>query len=107
MEQIIDIMQGILKAAGVIGAGVLLGSAAFTIWDAIAEKIAHKQIRRQLVARALQNKAFDSEELIREADKLMHDDKESDNARDFAKRVYIIGRTAREAQAEQEEEDDD
>lgn len=106
MEQIIDILQGLLKAAGVIGGGVLLGAAAFTIWDAIAEKNVHKQIRRQLLTRAVQNKAFDSEELIREADKLMHDDKESDDAREFAKRVYIIGRTAQEAQEEAEDDEE-
>lgn len=105
MEQIIDMLRGILIAAGALGAGVLLGAAAFMIWDAVAEKMVHKRIRRQLLARALQNKAFCSEELIREADKLAHDDKESDDAREFAKRVYIIGRTAQLAQVEDEGEE--
>lgn len=105
MEQIKDILQGLLTSAGVLGGGILLGSAAFMIWDAIAEKIAHKQIHRQILARALQNKAFCSEELIREADKLAHDDKESDDAREFAKRVYVIGRTAQLAQEEDDDEE--
>lgn len=107
MEQITDILQGLLRAAGVLGAGVLLGAAAFMIWDAVAEKMVHKRIRRQLLARALQNKAFCSEELIREADKLAHDDKESDDAREFAKRVYVIGRNAQAAQAAQQEGKDE
>lgn len=99
-----DILQGVLKTAGVLGGGILLGSAAFMIWDAVAEKMVHERIRRQLLARAMQNKAFDSEELIREADKLAHDDKESDDAREFARRVYIIGRTAQLAQEENQDD---
>lgn len=104
MEQITDILQGLLRAAGALGGGVLLGAAAFTICDAVAEKIFHKRLRRQLLNIAMQNKAFCSEELIREADKLAHDDKESDDAREFAKRVYIIGRTAQLAQEDDDEE---
>lgn len=92
-------------AAGVLGAGVLLGATIFMIYDAVAEKMAHKRIRRQLLARALQNKAFCNEDLIREADKLAHDDKESDDAREFAKRVYVIGRTAQMAQEDEDDEE--
>lgn len=75
--------------------------------DIIASRLFHRRIHKLLKQQALTNGAFNSEELMLEADKLMHDDKESDNARDFAKRVYIIGRTAKMAQEEQEEEDDD
>lgn len=105
MEQITDILQGLLRAAGAIGGGVLIGAAAFTICDAVAERLARKRIRRQLLDIAMQNKAFCSEELIREADKLAHDSKESDDAREFAKRVYIIGRTAQLAQVEDDDEE--
>ena len=72
--------------------------------DTIESRLFHRRIHKLLKQQALTNGAFNSEELMLEADKLMHDDKESDNARDFAKRVYIIGRTAKMAQ---EEEDDD
>jgi hypothetical protein len=70
--------------------------------DTIESRLFHKRIHKLLKQQALTNGAFNSEELMLEADKLMHDDKESDNARDFAKRVYIIGRTARAAQEEEE-----
>lgn len=104
MEQITDTLQGILRAAGALGGGVLLGVTVFMIYDAVAEKMVHKRIRRELLTRAMQNKAFCSEELIREADKLMHDEKESEDAREFAKRVYVIGRTAQAAKEEGEDE---
>lgn len=78
--------------------GWLLGIGCVSSTSAIAERIARKRISRELLERALKNRAFNSEELIREADKLAHDDNESDNARDFAKRVYIVGRVAQEAQ---------
>lgn len=84
--------------------GVLAGIGAYTAKEAIADRFAHKRIRRYLLEKMIEDKPFDSEELIREADKLMHDDKESDDARDFARRVYIIGRTAQAAQEEEEDE---
>lgn len=92
-------------AAGAFGGGVLLGVAAFTIYEAVAEKMARRRIHRELLERAIKNKAFCSEELIREADKLAHDDKESDDAREFAKRVYVIGRTAQMTQQEDKDEE--
>lgn len=76
--------------------GILAGFGAYWAKEAIAEAIMHKRIRRSLMRSFEENRPFASEELIREADKLMHDDNESDSAREFAKRVYIIGRTAQE-----------
>ena len=74
------------------------------IADIIAEKKHRKKVHKELLKRALDNECFAGEELIREADMLMHDEDESEIARDFARRVYLIGRTAREAKMEQEEE---
>ena len=70
------------------------------IIDIIAGKIDRKKTHKKLVEKALENECFASEELIREADMMMHDDSESDMARDFARRVYLIGRTAQEAKEE-------
>ena len=72
------------------------------IYDQAERIIFHRRIHKTLKQQALTNGAFNSEELMLEADKLAHDEKESDNARDFAKRVYIIGRTAKMAQEEDE-----
>lgn len=85
---------------GTIALSALTGAEVGKIIQEIRIK---KQINQKLYERFEKNKPFASEELIREADKLMHDDNESDNARDFAKRVYIIGRTA---QAHQEDKND-
>ena len=80
---------------------------ALIIEDLIAEKIHKKKIHKKLVEKALQNECFAGDELILEADRLMHDETQSFEAQDFARRVYLIGRTAREAQEETEEENDD
>lgn len=74
--------------------GILGGILAFVTWDITVDKIAHKRIRTWSKEQALKNRAFATDELMLEADKLMHDENESDNAREFAKRVYIIGRVA-------------
>jgi hypothetical protein len=85
-----DILTAAVPALGV----VLLG---LVIYDTIADRIFHRRLHKMLKQQALTNGAFNSEELMLEADKLMHDEEESDNARDFARRVYIIGRTAKSA----------
>lgn len=90
-----DIAATMLQCTAYFCFGVLGGIGIFTIMDAIADKRAHRKIRRSIEKRFAENRPFASEELILEADKIMHDDNESDNARDFAKRVYIIGRTAK------------
>ena len=90
-----DIAATILECVAYFCFGILGGIGVFTIMDAIADKRVHRKIRRSIEKRFAENRPFASEELILEADKIMHDDKESDNARDFAKRVYIIGRTAK------------
>lgn len=95
-----DIAATMLQCTAYFCFGVLGGIGIFTIMDAIADRRVHRKIRRSIEKRFAENRPFASEELILEADKIMHDDNESDNARDFAKRVYIIGRTA------QEDEDD-
>ena len=77
---------------------------ALIITDIIAEKKHRKKVHEELLKRALDNECFAGEELIREADMLMHDEDESEIARDFARRVYLIGRTAQEAKKETEEE---
>lgn len=84
-----------ILTAAVPGLGVILLS--LMLYDKIAERIFHRRLHKMLKQQALTNGAFNSEELMLEADKLMHDEEESDNARDFAKRVYIIGRTAKSA----------
>lgn len=84
--------------------GILAGFGAYCAKEAIADKIVHRRIRRDLLKRFQENRPFASEELMREADKIANDEKESDEAREFAKRVYVIGRTA---QAAQEENQDD
>lgn len=90
-----DIAATILECIAYFSFGLLGGIGIFTIMDAIADKRTHRKIRRSIEKRFAENRPFASEELMREADKIMHDDNESDNARDFAKRVYIIGRTAK------------
>lgn len=95
-----DLAATILECIAYFSFGLLGGIGVFTIMDAIADKRVHRKIRRSIEKRFAENRPFASEELILEADKIMHDDNESDNARDFAKRVYIIGRTA---QPEEEE----
>lgn len=67
------------------------------ISDIIAEKKHRKKVHKEILKRALENECFAGEELIREADMLMHDETQSDEAIDFARRVYLIGRTAQEA----------
>ncbi len=74
--------------------GILGGILAFVTWDFTVDKIAHMRIRTWSKEQALKNRAFATDELMLEADKLMHDENESDAAREFAKRVYIIGRVA-------------
>lgn len=95
----------IFESAAFIAIGVLAGFGAYWAKEAIADKLVHRKIRRNLLKRFQENRPFASEELMREADKIMHDDKESDNARDFAKRVYIIGRTAQMSQEEEDQDD--
>ena len=90
-----DLAATILECVAYFCFGVLGGIGIFTIMDAIADKRAHRRIRRSIEKCFVENRPFASEELMLEADKIMHDDNESDNARDFAKRVYIIGRTAK------------
>lgn len=94
----ITILQVIFYAVPLL-AVVLLG---ILIYDSAEQIVFHKKIHKMLKNQALTNGAFNSEELMLEADKMMHDENESDNARDFAKRVYIIGRTAKMAQEEEE-----
>ena len=77
---------------------------ALIIEDLIAEKIHHKKISKKLLEKALENECFAGEELIREADMLMHDETQSDEAIDFARRVYLIGRTAQEAKEHTEDD---
>lgn len=77
---------------------------ALVIIDIISERKHRKKVHKEILKRALDNECFAGEELIREADMLMHDEDESEIARDFARRVYLIGRTAQEAKTEQEEE---
>ena len=71
--------------------------------DIIADKINKKKVHKKLIEKALQNECFASEELILEADRLMHDESQTFEAIDFARRVYLIGRTAQEAKEETEE----
>lgn len=92
----------IFELTAFIAMGILAGFGAYWAKEAIADKIVHRKIRRDLLKRFQENRPFASEELMREADKIANNEKESDEAREFAKRVYIIGRTA---QAAQEEED--
>lgn len=72
--------------------------------DIIADKNHKKKVHKKLIEKALQNECFASEELILEADRLMHDESQTYEAIDFARRVYLIGRTAQEAKKETEEE---
>lgn len=95
---LITILQIILFAVPIFAAILLC----MLIYDQAERIIFHRRIHKMLKQQALTNGAFNSEELMLEADKLAHDEKESDNARDFAKRVYIIGRTAKMAQEEEE-----
>lgn len=95
---LITILQIILFAVPIFAAILLC----MLIYDQAERIIFHRRIHKKLKQQALTNGAFNSEELMLEADKLAHDEKESDNARDFAKRVYIIGRTAKMAQEEEE-----
>lgn len=95
---LITILQIILFAVPIFAAILLC----MIIYDQAERIIFHKKLHKLLKNQALTNGAFNSEELMLEADKLAHDEKESDNARDFAKRVYIIGRTAKMAQEEEE-----
>lgn len=93
----------IFELAAFVAMGVLAGIGAYCAKEAIAEKIVHERIRRDLLKRFQENRPFASEELMREADKIANDEKESDEAREFAKRVYIIGRTAQAAQEEDQD----
>ena len=72
--------------------------------DIIADKNHKKKIHKKLIEKALQNECFAGEELILEADRLMHDETQSDEAIDFARRVYLIGRTAQEAKEHTEDD---
>lgn len=94
----ITILQVIFYAVPLFAAILLC----MLIYDQAERIVFHRRIHKTLKQQALTNGAFNSEELMLEADKLAHDEKESDNARDFAKRVYIIGRTAKMAQEEEE-----
>lgn len=95
---LITILKIIIVAMPIFSA-ILLG---MIIYDRAERIIFHRKIHKMLKQQALTNGAFNSEELMLEADKMMHDENESENARDFAKRVYIIGRTAKMAQEEEE-----
>ena len=95
---LITILKIIIVAMPIFSA-ILLG---MIIYDQAERIIFHRRIHKMLKQQALTNGAFNSEELMLEADKLAHDEKESDDAREFAKRVYIIGRTAKMAQEEEE-----
>lgn len=95
----LTILQVIICAASLLTA-ILLG---LLIYDSAEQIIFHKKLHKLLKNQALTNGAFNSEELMLEADKMMHDENESDNAREFAKRVYIIGRMAKMAKEEEEE----
>lgn len=94
----ITILQVIFYAVPLLAAVLL----SILIYDSAEQIIFHKKLHKQLRNQALTNGAFNSEELMLEADKMMHDENESDNAREFAKRVYIIGRTAKMAKEEEE-----
>ena len=93
----ITILQVIFYAVPLLAAILL----SILIYDSAEQIIFHKRLHKQLRNQALTNGAFNSEELMLEADKMMHDENESDNAREFAKRVYIIGRTAKMAKEEE------
>lgn len=95
-----NLIATIFELVAFFAMGILAGLGAYCAKEAIADKIVHQRIRRELMARFERNRPFASEELMREADKLANDEKESDEAREFAKRVYIIGRTAQSAQEE-------
>lgn len=97
----------IFNLIAALALGIMAGFGAFAAEEALADKYAHRRIREQLMKRFLINKPFASEELIDEASKIMHDESESEDARDFAKRVYIIGKTAQAAADEYEDDDDD
>lgn len=94
----ITILQVIFYAVPLLAAVLI----SILIYDSAEQVIFHKKLHKQLRNQALTNGAFNSEELMLEADKMMHDENESDNAREFAKRVYIIGRTAKMAKEEEE-----
>lgn len=93
-------MLSIFLAGLAIGMVLLVVLTTVELAWIIQDKITRAKIRKKLVANFEKNTPFSSEELMIEADKIANDEKESDNAREFAKRVYIIGRTA---QAHQEE----
>ena len=76
---------------------------ALVIIDIISERKHRKKVHKEILKRALENECFASEELILEADRLMHDESQTFEAIDFARRVYLIGRTAQEAKKETEE----
>lgn len=95
---LLEIAKIVIVVAPTLAGIVLI----LAIIDSVQEIIFHRRIHKLLKNQALTNGAFNSEELMLEADKLAHDENESDNARDFAKRVYIIGRTAKMAQEEEE-----